>query len=232
MITYNGADFTDVAPVKIDDIRVSPIGLNPVARQRATMWGQDFVRINGASRTVTITFALLEMDREARYKCISDITEWAKVGEKGQIYLPVMPDCHLDVSCTGLPEPSMRMWWENKLRITFQTFENPYWTSNNETTAGCNQDFTVGGNAPPLMRIERTLSTASANQSYSSGEASMNFSQIPAGSLVIDLNNQISTVSGTNIDHLLTPTSTYIKPQAGTQRIKGVGTVVYNERWI
>lgn len=232
MITLNGIDLEEIAPVKIDDIRVSPIGLNPVARQRAVTWGQDFVRTHGASRTVTITFAILDMDKDERYQFISDITSWARVGEKSQIRLPMMPDCHLDVSCTGLPEPSYRMWWESKLRLTFTTFENPYWTSNNEITAGCNQDITIGGNAPPLMRIERTLSTSSANQSYSCGDQNMLFSQIPAGNLVIDLNNKISAVSGTNIDHLLTPTSEYITPANGTIRIKGVGSVVYNERWI
>ena len=232
MITFNGTDLTDIAPVKIDDIKVSPIALNPVARQRATIWGQDFVRMRGTSRTVTVLFALLETDREKRYQYISDITAWAAVGEIHRLDLPVMTDCHLEVSCTGLPEPSARIWWENKLRITFTTFENPYWTSNNEMKAGCNQDITIGGNAPPLMRIERTLTDAMANQRYSCDDESMLFSQIPAGNLVIDLNNRISTVSGTNIDHLLTPTSTYITPKNGTQKIRGTGTVVYNERWI
>lgn len=230
MITFNDVNIEDIADIKIDDIRVSPIALNAVSRQRPVTWGQDFVRTTGASRTVAVTFALLNMDRDERFKLLTDITNWANVGKIANLYLPMMQGWHLEVSCTGLPEPSYRMWWESKLRLTFTTFDNPFWTSDNEQTVTFGRDFNVGGNAPPLMRIERSSGAAQANQSFSNGSESMLFSQIPAGNLVIDLNKQISTVSGTNIDRYLSPTSTYLIPRTGGQNFRGTGNIIYRER--
>jgi hypothetical protein len=109
---------------------------------------------------------------------------------------------------------------------------SPYWISDSEQTASFNRDFTVGGDAPPLMRFERTLASAEADRRYSTDTESMLYSQIPAGRLVIDLNRQLSTVGGVSIDKYLTPTSTYITPAPGTQRIRGEGTIFYRERCI
>ena len=77
MIKFNGVDLENVAPVKIDDIRVSPIQTTPVARQRVG-FGQDYVRMTGGNRTITITFALLVQDRDERYEALEAIKEWAK----------------------------------------------------------------------------------------------------------------------------------------------------------
>ena len=96
----------------------------------------------------------------------------------------------------------------------------------------CKQDMTIGGTAPPLMRIERVLTSATVNQGYSDGVDDLMFSNIPAGTLEIDLNRQIATVSGTSIAQYLTPTSTYIIPRTGTYRINGFGKVIYRERWV
>lgn len=230
MISFNGTNLEDVADVKIDDIRVSPITLNPVTRQRPIQWGQEFVRTVGQARTVVITFALLKMNRDERFSLLTDITKWALVGEVRNLSLPMMEGWHLEATCTGLPEPSYRMWWESKLRLTFTTMDNPYWTNDNENTAALGRDINIGGNAPPLMRIERTIPSQIANQSYSNGSESMLFTQIPAGQLVIDCNRQLSAVSGTSIDRYLSPTSTYIIPRTGVQNIKGVGTIYYRER--
>lgn len=232
MITYHGVDLEEIAPVKIDDIRVSPIALTPVTRQRATQWGQDFIRMMGKERTVAVTFALLVRDRDARQNYLADITEWAQVGKINELYLPMRSGWHLETTCTGLPEPSYRVWWESKLRLVFTTMNSPYWISDSEQTASFNRDFTVGGDAPPLMRFERTLASAEADRRYSTDTESMLYSQIPAGRLVIDLNRQLSTVGGVSIDKYLTPTSTYITPTPGTQRIRGEGTIFYRERCI
>ena len=72
MIIFNGVDLQEIAPIKIDDIKVSPIQTSPVARQRVG-FGQDFVRMNGSSRTVTVIFALLEQDKDKRFDQIQQI---------------------------------------------------------------------------------------------------------------------------------------------------------------
>ena len=131
MIKFDGVDLEDVAPVKIDDIRVSPIQITPVARQRVG-FGQDYVRMTGANRTITITFALLVQDRDERYETLEAIKEWAKPYEEHTLSLPMYDKKHFDVICTGYPEPSYRQWWESKLRLVFTCYDNPYWTSKNE----------------------------------------------------------------------------------------------------
>ena len=231
MIIFNGIDLQDIAPVKIEDIRVSPMNTQPVERQNVGV-GQMFVRMTGGQRTITITFAVLEQDIDLRYQILEAIKAWAKPFEEGPLILPMFPDRHFDCRCTGYPEPSYRQWWEAKLRLVFTTFENPYWTSNDEVRAALNQTITIGGTAPPLMRIERKLTSKVANQTYAGNGASMFFSQIPAGNLVIDLNKQTASVSRTTIMQYFGKTSKFIQPKTGNISITGTGNLLYRERWI
>lgn len=232
MIIFNGVDLEDVASVKIDDIKVNPIQTSATARQRVGM-GQDFVRMTGSNRTVTITFALLTNDIDKRYKELMDIQAWCDPYKEHDLSLPMYEgERHLECICTGYPEPSYRQWWESKLRLVFTTFENPYWTSDDEIRAQCGTAFSVGGTAPPLMRIERNVSSRIANQTYSCNGKSMFFSQVPAGKLVIDLNKQTASVGSASIMQYFGTTSKFIIPTTGRLTVKGSGTIIYRERWV
>lgn len=231
MIIFNGVDLEEIAPVKIVDIFVSPIQAQPVARQNYGI-GQNFVRMTGGQRTITVTFGLLVEDKDERFSLLDTIKEWARPWEECPLILPMYEGRHFDCRCTAYPEPSYREWWESTLRLVFTTFENPYLTSNDEIRANTNDDLTIGGTAPPLVRIERRLSAAVANQTYACNGKSMFFSQIPAGSLKIDLNKQTAEVSGTSIMQYLGKTSRFITPVNGSMRITGTGTIIYRERWV
>lgn len=231
MIIFNGVDLQDIAPVKIDDIRIGNIETVPVTRQRFG-FGQDYVRMTGGTRTITITFALLEEDRDKRFGLLEAIKEWARPWDECALMLPMDEKRHFDCRCTGFPEPSYRQWWENRLRLVFTTFDNPYWTSNDEIRASCNIPFSIGGTAPPLVRITRRLTSRVANQTYAANGQSMFFSQIPAGNLVIDLNRQTAEISGASIMQYFGKTSKFIKPVTGNITITGNGTIIYRERWV
>ena len=231
MIIFNGVDLEEIVPVKIDDIHVSPIQTTPVARQRIGM-GLDYVRMTGGSRTITVTFALLKSDPIERFQMLEDIKAWARPFEECPLILPMSENRHFDCRCTGYPEPSYRQWWESKLRLVFTTFENPYITANDEIRANTNEELTIGGTAPPLIRIERRLSGRVANQTYACNGRSMFFSQIPAGKLVIDLNRQTAEVSGESIMQYFGKTGQFIKPVPGNMTITGNGTIYYRERWV
>lgn len=231
MIIFNGVDLENIAPVKIEDIRVNPIQTTPVARQRVG-FGQDFVRMTGGNRTIAITFALLEEDKDERYRLLEAIKEWARPYEEHALSLPMYEKKHFDCICTGYPEPSYRQWWESKLRLTFTTFDNPYLTSDDEIRANCGAAFAIGGTAPPLMQITRTLPSKVVNQEYVSNDQSMIFSEIPAGNLVIDLNRQTAEVSGTSIMQYFSKTSQFIEPVTGNILISGTGSIAYRERWV
>lgn len=233
MITFNNKDMDNIAPVKIDDIIVSPIQLAPVARQRAIKFGSDFVRIGGGVRTVTITFALLEMDIGERENMLQDLRDWAFSETEKTMQLPMFPTRHLECVCTAFPDTSYRKWWENKLRFEFTCFNNPYWTSNEQVEVATGTAFSIGGSAPPLITIERTGSTKLTNQKFTTRTESMTFTQIPAGALVIDLNRQTAQIGNTSIMQYYAPNSTWIKPKVGAnQNISGVGTIKYRERWV
>ena len=101
-----------------------------------------------------------------------------------------------------------------------------------EKSVSCGTAFRVAGNAPPLMRIERTVSgSAASNQSYSDGTDTMTFSTIPVGDMVIDLNAQTAKVGSTSIMQYYQSAGSFIVPKPGSVTITGTGTVKYRERW-
>ena len=233
MIKFNNVELTDIVPVKIEDIVVSPIQLNPVARQRAIQFGSELVRISGATRNITVTFALLDINVTERESLMQDIRDWAKIGAEYTLELPQFANRHLECAVTMLPDHSYRKWWETKLKIQFTCFNNPYWTSNELIEVPCGTVFSIGGSAPPVMSIVRSLSSSATNQTYSNGSASMTFTTIPAGSLTIDLNRQTAAIGRTSIMKYYNPMSTWITPKIGAnQKITGTGTVRYRERWV
>lgn len=231
MIVFNGVALEQVAPVKVVDILVSPIQMTAVARQRPVTWGADFVRMSGGSRTVSIEFALLTDNRDARQAQLQEITRWARSDTPGKLEITNRRGVYLEAICTALPEPSLRQWWESKLRIVFTTYDNPYFTSSTERSVACGTPFIALGDAPPLMRIENTFSSAASNQTYGNGSESMTFSTIPSGDMVIDLNRQTAQVGTTNIMQYYAFGSSFLIPRAGTQTITGTGTVKWRERW-
>ena len=231
MIIFNNNELTELLPVKVEDIMVSPIQLNPVARQRAINWGADFVRMGGGTRKVTITFALLERDINERENSMQVLRDWAQIGKEGVLKLPQFDNKFLSCACTQLPDHSYRKWWENKLRLEFTCFDNPYWTSDELSEVACGTAFSLAGSAPPLMTIERK-GNAQNNVIYATDKASMTFSKVPAGTLVIDLNRQTAAVGDVSIMGSYVPTSTWIVPDNKITRITGTGSIKFRERWV
>ena len=231
MIVYDGVSLESVAGVKIEDVRVNPIQYDEVTRPRAIRGGSDFVRSRAGTRTIAITFALLNDNMVSRQAAIDSIRAWAKNDKEYRLELPGHPNHYLMAICTDKPDPSLRQWWEAKLRLVFTCYENPYWNAKAEKSVACGTAFTVLGDAPPLMRIERTLSGAASDQSYSLDGRTMTFSTIPSGDLVIDLDNQTAAVGNTDIMQYYNVNSKFIIPRTGTQTITGTGTVKYRERW-
>jgi len=231
MIVFNGVSIESVAPVMIEDIKVSPIRYNPVVRPRAILFGSDFVRMGGGERTVVVTFAILEKNKVLRQEYFRNLSLWAKTDAEYVLELPQDPLRYLQGVCTDKPEPSTRAWWENKLRLTFTCYENPYWTDKAEKSVACGTSFFVHGDAPPLMQVRRTLSSAASGQSYGDGANTMTFTTIPAGEMVIDVNAQTAVVGDASIMQYYQPAGAFIVPKIGTNNITGTGTVYYRERW-
>ena len=231
MIVFDGISLNSIAGVKIKDVQVFPIEYDEVTRPRAIRSGSDFVRSRAGTRKVQITFGLLNDNMIDRQAALLAISQWAKNDKEYRLDLPGHPDHYLTALCTDKPEPSLRQWWESKLRLVFTCIENPYWNSKYEKSVACGTQFTAFGDAPPLMRIERTLGSAASNQSYALDGRTMTFSSIPAGSMVIDLDNQTAYVGSTDIMQYYNVNSKFLIPRTGVQTITGTGTVKYRERW-
>ena len=233
MIEFDGVDLEELVNIKIDDIVVSPIRYSPVARTRTINFGSDFVRMYGESRTVTISFAVLEMDHDERERQLQTIRDWAKTDKEYVLQLPHFGNRHLECVCTQHPDTSYRKWWENRLNVQFTCFNNVYWTSNEIVTVPCGTSFSIGGSAPPVMTIENNSVVALQNQTYASPTESMRFTTVPAGKLVIDLNRQTAAIGSSSIMRYFVPTTKFIVPRIGAgQVITGTGTVNYRERWV
>lgn len=230
MIIFNGVPIETIVPVMIEDVRVSPIQRNVTARQRPTQPGADFVRVNDGTRTVAITFGLLTQDTDMRQDQLLQIAAWARSDQPQRLDLPYHDGAHLMALATALPEPSMRQWWESKLRITFTCYD-PYWRSNAERSAACGTPFVVLGDAPPLMQIRNTYTDAATDQAWARDGETMTFSSVPAGDLVIDLNAQTAAVGASSIMSAYAFGSTFLLPKTGRQTITGAGTVYWRERW-
>lgn len=233
MIRFNNRNLESIAPVKIEDITVSPIQLNPVARQRPISFGAEYVRMGGSTRTVTISFALLEQRINTREDEMQDIRDWAYSDTEKTLQLPMFSNRHLECVCTQMPDNSYRKWWENKLKIVFTCFSNPYWTSDELIEVNANTAFSIGGSAPPLVTISRSGATSLTNQVFTSRTEVMRFTTIPAGNLLIDLNRQTAAIGSTSIMQYFDPLSNWIVPKIGAnQYFGGVGVLRYRERWV
>lgn len=230
MIYFNGTSLESVAPVKIEDIRVSPIAQMPVTRENPLKAGATFIRAHEGTRTVQITFAVLEQDYYQRERYLEAVIAWALSSETpAPLQLPYNGCKLLDVICTGLPEPSTRQWWESRLNLTFTAYD-PYFYDAAEKSVACGTAFTVYGNAAPKMRITATLAE-STSLVYSDGTNLMTFTNVPAGDLVIDLNEQTAQVSTNSVMSAYAFTSRFLLPKTGAQTITGTGTVRWRERW-
>lgn len=236
MIVFDGVSLDSVAKAMIEDVRVSPIAYDEVTRPRAIRGGSDFIRSRAGTRTVSITFALLDDNKVSRQKALLAISEWAKNDKEYRLELPGHPERYLMATCTGKPEPSLRQWWESKLRLVFTCYDNPYWNAKAEKSVACGSTAFILGDAPPLMRIERTVTGSSVtHQSYTLDDRTMMFSTIPVGTAVIDLNRQIAySTSGNTVTDLMqyySINNKFLIPRTGSVKITGTGTVKYRERW-
>jgi phage-related protein len=232
MIVFDGISLNSVAGVKIKDVQVFPIEYDEVTRPRAVRAGSDFVRSRAGTRMVQITFGLLDDNMIDRQAALMAISQWAKNDKEYRLELPGHPDHYLMAICTDKPEPSLRQWWESKLKLVFTCYENPFWNAKYEKSIACGTQFRVYGDAPPLMRIERTVSgSAASNQSYALDGRTITFSSIPVGDMVIDLDNQTAYVGSTDIMQYYNVNSKFLIPRTGVQTITGTGTVKYRERW-
>lgn len=232
MIIFDGVSLESIAHVMIEDVKVNPIQYDDVTRVRAINPGSDFVRSRAGTRTIAITFAIPDDDKTHRQASLLAVSQWAKNDKEYKLELPGHPEHYLMAVCTSKPEPSLRMWWEAKLRLVFTCYDNPFWNANSEKAVACGSTFFVLGDAPPLMRIERTVSGSSvSNQSYALDGRTITFSTIPVGNMVIDLNRQLAAVGNTDIMQYYNVNSKFIIPRTGSQNITGTGTVKYRERW-
>ena len=231
MIIFDGVDIQSVAKVQIVDVHVSPISYEVASRPNAIAPGSTFVRNRFGTRSVVITFALKEEEMNLRQDFLIAVNEWAKSDKEYRLEIPGHPNHYLMAVCTEKPSPSLRQWWEAGLRLVFTCFENPFWTDKAEKSVACGTQFNALGDAQPLMRIERTLGSAASNQSYALDGRTITFSTIPAGSMVIDLDNQTAYVGSSDIMQYYNVNSKFLIPRTGVQTISGTGTVKYRERW-
>lgn len=231
MLLYNDVGLEDVAPVRVVDVVVSPIKQAVTTVKRASMPGEDFVRIRGETRTITVTFALLENDRDARRESMETVRRWAAGDRPGRLMLPDRIGQYIEAVCTTFPQLSVREWWE-VCQMVFTAYD-PFFVSAAENSSACGTPFMALGSQPPKMQIRATLSAAVDNPSWTNGKQTISLTgSIGPGALVIDLDKQTITLNGASIMSAYAfPASDFIVPALGYNNIKGTGRVYWRERW-
>ena len=231
MLLFNGVAFEDVTAAKIVDIVVSPVTQAVTMVDRAVLSGADFVRIRGKTRTITVTFALLDQDRDARCESMEAIRRWAASDRPQRLMLPDRIGQYINAICTTFPQLSIREWWE-VAQIVFTSYE-PFFTSTAESSSACGTPFEVGGSQPPHMEIRATLSEAVQNPAWSNGSQTITLNgSVGPGQLVIDLERQTITLNGNSLmTSYAFPASDFFSPELGYNNITGQGRVYWRERW-
>lgn len=230
MLFFNNVSIATFPGLLVEDIHVSAIPLNPIVRERPVAFGAEYERMAGGVRTVTVTFAVLTMDRTKRTLLLMDVIKWARSVEVGKLQLSDHPGMYLMATLTEAPSPSTRQWWEDQLKLVFTAFE-PFWISDAEKRTACGGLMTISGSAPPQMKIVHTYASQASNQSWSDGENTITLSTVPAGQLTIDLDKQLIDVDGVSVMQYFTFGSRFIKPHINHMTITGPGEVRWRERW-
>ena len=103
MIVFDGISLESVAPVMIEDIRVSPVEVNVIERPRAIFPGSEFIRTRYGQRTVAITFGILEDDRAKRESALLGISQWANL--LGDDFLRIHRSYLVNIAVATLASP-------------------------------------------------------------------------------------------------------------------------------
>lgn len=232
MLLFDGVALESVAPVRIDDIVVSPVTQAATVVDRAVLSGADFVRIRGKTRTITITFAILTNDMANRATYMQAVRRWAAQGQPCQMMLPDRIGQYIMAVCTTPPSLSLRKWWEVD-KMVFTSYE-PFFEATGENSSPCGTPFMVNGSAEPRMQIRATLTQALTSPSWVwNGKKTIFLSgTVGPGTLVIDLTRQVITLNGQSImASYIFPNSDFFAPQIGYNNITGAGRVYWRERW-
>lgn len=235
MVEFNGIEINEVAPVNVLDVVISAAPVNVAMLDVPLAVGSKFVRRKIGTRTVTVTFVLMEEDEEARRGYIADIVDWA-TSDREQV-LKSTPDAngHLMAVCSQYPEQSSKQYWE-VLTLEF-TASDPRYVENNEHTASATSKITVQKKQSPLFRIEQNISSAISSPTWRLGSEFVKLEgQVSPGNLVIDFERESVTLNGESIAEKVTIDSTFFKLVKGENQIaceNGAGGAVHwRERWI
>lgn len=231
MILFDDIDLCSLAPVKVVDVMVGEVKTKAVSRERPLQGGVDFVRATPTTRTISIQFALLQSDITERESYLSAVRSWAHPGTAGKLVVPSRPSQYIVAVCKGLPEPSSRQWWEDRLKVTFTAYD-PFFRSLGSHNVPAGQSTFVTGNAPPLAVLTKTVQAGAQTITASDGERTLSISgTLEAGVVTVDLWSETVTHSTMgNIDHLVTFTSRFPSVGTGQTTITGMD-LTYVERW-
>lgn len=231
-LIFDGVDIETISPVKIIDITVGQPKQSVVTAPRPISPGQAFIRSTYTTRVITVQFALLITSPIEREAALQALRAWAHPGQPGTLTVDSRPGQSITAVCTGLPDPSMRQWWEDKLKITFTCYD-PLFVDITEQTAASGAQAVVLGDAPPLAYLTIDVGSGYNTVTVTDGTRTLTLSgQMSAGTITIDLEHEKIThsVDG-NISSLLTLTSRFPQLKIGINTITGA-ILHYKPRWL
>ena len=224
MIWFGGRCVYDAAPVMIKDIVVGDVPLTPIRRRMALGFGEVYAGMCGGAREVTVRFGLPEGDTAS----LEALRTWAAGDAPKKLCLEGYEGRYLSAVLTAFPERHFQNLYQD-YAMTFTAFD-PYWVSEEERRVPCGERFFVGGNAPPLARIEADVPGGAAE--WSDGARTMRFTGLPAGRVTVDLVRGTAFVGTESVMAGFDLLSDFIRIGTGWQRVTGAGNLFLRERWL
>lgn len=130
-VWLDGMGLEDISPrVKIKTIEPGVPAMTLKTADNAKYSGVRFLMQKEGSRTVKITFRVLEADEQRRENILADILTWTR---GSRLELTDRPGLYLPVLCTALPMMKNQRDYTTDLTMTFTAF-NPAWRAMVPTT--------------------------------------------------------------------------------------------------
>lgn len=233
-IYFNEIQMQTVAPVKIIDIVIGAPEVLTVAKERPLRDGALYVRRTRGTRSIGITFTLLEQNPAQRRQYIHALTEWAQSQTPQKLRLCTEPLGYLNAVCTSYPTQSSNEYWE-PLKMTFTAFD-PYFHGP-EIVQAVNMPVLVKSSDAPSIKIVQQINSPLTNPAWTMNAESLTLvGTVGVGELIIDFDKQTITLNGASLMSQLTIGSVFFDLQQGSNVIStsnGAGGVLtIQERWV
>lgn len=235
MVLFNGVSLESISnTIHVIQCVVSQPAINPVTIAPTLADGEIFARRRYGTRTVTITFVVMDNNTTNRAATIRKIYQWAHSSTEKKLVVPQESNGYLNAVCTELPTNAGREYWQT-LGLVFTCYD-PFYHANTEKNCSVSQTVVVSQFENTDWRIEQTVSTGLTYPQWSLDGLQISFNVLTAGALKINGSTHTATTNDGSVLPALMFGSRFFTLKTGNNSIEtsngAGGTIYWRERWL